>query len=200
MKKEIKKLKVLKAASDCFARYGYDKTTLEDIGNAVGLNKASLYYYYKNKESIFCDVILQEADIFMQDMQKKVRSARSSESRITNYMIERLIFYKSIVNLHNLTMDVIRKVDPVFNDVYSLVLEKEVAFLAGLFKEGTENGEFIKMDAARTAEIILEIAISIRYKAVHMTAALMTDEVDYVKVQEDIKYSTKLILKGLKVS
>ncbi|MFX0062900.1 MAG: TetR/AcrR family transcriptional regulator [Candidatus Hermodarchaeota archaeon] len=34
------------AASDCFAKYGYRKTTLEDISKIVGVRKASLYYYW----------------------------------------------------------------------------------------------------------------------------------------------------------
>ena len=57
-----KKQEILKAASECFARFGYEKTTLDDIGKMVGLNKASLYYYYKNKEDIFAEVVLQAGD------------------------------------------------------------------------------------------------------------------------------------------
>jgi AcrR family transcriptional regulator len=41
MSKEDKKLKVLKAESDCFGGYGYERTTSDDIGKLVGLNKAS---------------------------------------------------------------------------------------------------------------------------------------------------------------
>ena len=199
MKKEEKKQKVLKAAAECFARYGYDKTTLEDIGKVVGLNKASLYYYYKNKENIFCDVILQEADVFMQDLQKKVRTARTAESRILNYMTERLNYYKNIVNLHNLSLDTIRKVEPIFNEIYDLVLQKEAAFIAGMLREGQESGEFSKADAQHTADILLEIAIAIRYKAIHTSNARMESDADYSRILEDTRYASKLILKGLKV-
>jgi AcrR family transcriptional regulator len=61
-----KKKEILKAASDCFARYGYEKTTLDDIGKMVGLNKASLYYYYKNKEAIFSEVVFEETEALFQ--------------------------------------------------------------------------------------------------------------------------------------
>lgn len=198
MKKEEKKQKVLRAAAECFARYGYDKTTLEDIGKAVGLNKASLYYYYKNKENIFCDVILEEADVYMQELQKKVKTARSYEARILNYLTERLHYYKNIVNLHNLSLDVIRKVEPIFNDVYAQVLKKESAFVASMLKEGQESGEFVKHDAERTAEVLLEIAIAIRYKAIHTGNSRMSEDSDYTAIQEDTKYAAKLILRGLK--
>ena len=41
-----KREQILKAAAECLSQYGYEKTTLSDIGKLVGLNKASLYYYY----------------------------------------------------------------------------------------------------------------------------------------------------------
>jgi AcrR family transcriptional regulator len=55
------------------------KITLDNIGMLVGLNKASLYYYYKNKESIFCIVIFREADIYLEGLQKKVKTAKTAE-------------------------------------------------------------------------------------------------------------------------
>jgi AcrR family transcriptional regulator len=200
MKKELKRQKILNAASDCFARFGYDKTTLEDIGKAVGLNKASLYYYYKNKESLFCDVIIQEAEIFLQELQKKVRGSRTSESRIVSYFNERLNYYKNVVNLHNLSLDAIRKVDPIFQDIYQVILIKEAEFLSGLIKEGQETGEFVKSESQKVAELLLEVASAIRYKEVHITALRNTDVPDYTKIQDTIRSSTKMILKGLKTA
>jgi AcrR family transcriptional regulator len=200
MKKELKRQKILGAASECFARFGYDKTTLEDIGKAVGLNKASLYYYYRNKESLFCDVIVQEAETYMQDLQKKVRGSRSSESRIVSYFNERLNYYKNVVNLHNLSLDTIRKVDPIFQEVYKVILLKEAEFLAGIIKEGQESGEFIKSESQKVAELLLEVASAIRYKEVHIAALRSSEEPDYSRIQDTIRNSTRLILKGLKVN
>jgi AcrR family transcriptional regulator len=104
MSKEERKQKVLAAASICFAKYGFEKTTLDDIGKVVGLNKASLYYYYKNKESIFCDVILNEADIYIKELQRKVKNLKSAEHKILTYLGERINYYRKVVNLHNLSL------------------------------------------------------------------------------------------------
>ena len=60
MKSDEKRKKIIQAAGDCFARFGYEKTTMDDIGKKVGLNKASLYYYYKDKESIYTEVVYVE--------------------------------------------------------------------------------------------------------------------------------------------
>ena len=198
MKKDDKRQIILLAAAGCFSKYGFEKTTLEDIGKAVGLNKASLYYYYKNKENIYCDVILSEAEVFLQGLQRKVKSAKSNESKIVNYLVERLSFYGNIANIHHLTLDSILKVEPVFNEIYGMVLAKEIDFVRTLLKAGQEQGEFGKFDPSRVAEILMELAVSIRYKAIHSAAARMLDKPDDEKMVEDTRLAAKLILKGLR--
>ena len=61
-KKEQVKERIGKAAMECFVQYGLDKTTLDDIAKKIGLNKASLYYYYKNKEDIFLEIAIKEGE------------------------------------------------------------------------------------------------------------------------------------------
>lgn len=45
---DSKKDLILKTARGMLARHGFAKTTLDDIANALGMKKSSLYYYYDN--------------------------------------------------------------------------------------------------------------------------------------------------------
>ena len=96
MAKAHRKEMILRAATDCFAKYGYGKTTLDDVGALVGLNKASLYYYYKSKESLFCDVIFRETEIFLDELHSKISQASTTEEKILKYLDERINYYKII--------------------------------------------------------------------------------------------------------
>ncbi|MFW6389223.1 MAG: TetR/AcrR family transcriptional regulator, partial [Marinilabiliaceae bacterium] len=51
------RIAILKSARELFAKFGYRKTTMEDIAQALRKGKSSLYYYFKNKEEIFQAVI-----------------------------------------------------------------------------------------------------------------------------------------------
>jgi len=51
---------ILNGARELFERFGFKKTTMEDIAKQVGKSKSALYYYYKTKEEIFEAVILNE--------------------------------------------------------------------------------------------------------------------------------------------
>lgn len=47
---------IVEAARDCFLRYGYAKTSLDDIARAASLSRPLLYRKYRNKEEIFAAV------------------------------------------------------------------------------------------------------------------------------------------------
>jgi AcrR family transcriptional regulator len=50
---------VLDVAARIFAAKGYRGTSLNDIGEALGMNKASLYYYVRSKEDLLRRLILR---------------------------------------------------------------------------------------------------------------------------------------------
>ena len=56
MKQEEKSLltknKILIAASEVFARKGYDAETMQDIAEKCGLSKGAIYHHFKSKEKI----------------------------------------------------------------------------------------------------------------------------------------------------
>jgi AcrR family transcriptional regulator len=62
-KKDLNRENILKIARDIFSKYGFKKTTLDDIANAVRKGKSSLYYYFESKEDLFQAVIMKEVDI-----------------------------------------------------------------------------------------------------------------------------------------
>ena len=44
---------ILDAASQIFADYGYKKTSMQDIGDRLGMTKSNLYLYFDNKEDLY---------------------------------------------------------------------------------------------------------------------------------------------------
>ncbi len=54
------KEKIIEAAVELFERYGYEKTTLEDIAGRIGKTKTSVYYYFDGKPAILREVLSRE--------------------------------------------------------------------------------------------------------------------------------------------
>jgi AcrR family transcriptional regulator len=44
---------VLRKALECFLRFGYERTAMQDIATAAGLSRQGLYHHFANKEELF---------------------------------------------------------------------------------------------------------------------------------------------------
>ncbi len=56
-RREIRRKAIVEAAADVFAEVGIHAATLDQIGERVGLSKASLYYYVESKDQLTADVL-----------------------------------------------------------------------------------------------------------------------------------------------
>lgn len=51
--KDQRRKSIINAASSLLFKKGYDKVTMDDIAGEAELSKATLFTYFKDKESIF---------------------------------------------------------------------------------------------------------------------------------------------------
>ena len=51
--KDAKDVAILKAAFECFSRYGLRRTSMADIAELAGMSRPALYLHYAGKEDIF---------------------------------------------------------------------------------------------------------------------------------------------------
>ena len=100
-KKDLNRETILQIAQDIFSKYGYKKTTLDDIANAVRKGKSSLYYYFNSKEDLFQAVIAKEVDILKQALEKVVFRSMDPEEKLREYILTKLTTFRDLANLYN---------------------------------------------------------------------------------------------------
>ncbi|MFT8244751.1 TetR family transcriptional regulator [Roseomonas sp. BN140053] len=61
---------ILRRAAEIFGRQGVAHTSLEDIAAAVGLRREAVYYYYRDKTEILCDVIRPQSEALLHGMER----------------------------------------------------------------------------------------------------------------------------------
>ena len=190
---------ILSAASECLARFGYNKTTMEDIAGRIGLNKTSLYYYYPNKASIFLDVIVGEAQTFLDALQAKAVKARGCRNQILTYLTERFRYYQRVVNLHNLSADTLQRMQPSFKALYQDVQTREIDFIAQLLQKGIARGEIKNDDTGQLARIIFTVTDAIKQKTCDAAAGERPEAIDYTAAEKDVVQAVSLMLDGLAI-
>jgi AcrR family transcriptional regulator len=198
LKKQQVKEKIGAAAMQCFARFGLDKTTLDDIARAVNLNKASLYYYYKNKEDIFLDVALREGAQHIAALQQKAESKKGIEKQVLFYLQERIVYYKQVLNMHKIGAETLHRILPTFFKLYQNILKQETLFIARLLKESVKAGMLKNGDMDKLAAALISISDALKHQQEQQAALLSLDTVDYNPAIQQLKLLVQLALNGLK--
>ena len=198
-KKESRREHILKIASEVFARFGYDKTTLEDIGKRCGLNKASLYYYFKNKEALFVQVILSETGQFIADLQAKTARIKAVEAKVVHYLSERIKRYEQVLNFTQLSLESLQKVEPLYMNLYQQVKAKEILFISQLLEEGMQEQAIKTMDAKDLAESLFIISDALKHDRMTQEELYFDGNYDYQKVENRLRTIIHLIFKGLEI-
>ena len=194
---ENKKAKILNAASQCFARYGYEKTTMDDIGRMVGLNKASLYYYYTNKEAIFTEVIFLEREKYIASLQERVNLENSIRKKISSYMIGRYRFIFEYLNLHNLSSESLNRMQSFFYGLYQTVVDREINFVKELIDQGVDEQQMRSCDSTRIAANIITIGDAIKQRDCNCDELRKGNGHADEKTEDEIAFICSLILDGI---
>jgi len=197
-KKELVKQKIGRSAMQCFAKFGLDKTTLDDIAQAVGLNKASLYYYYKNKEDIFIEVALKEGEDFINSLQETTLLKEGIENRIAFYLESRFNYYKNVLNMNRVSVDTLNKILPRFFELYNALMKREKVFVSQLLGKAVEDGEVYMTDLENTASVLINLTDALKHSVEQQAILKGETEIDYTQSLQDIKFLVSLIFKGIK--
>src|SRR3954469_11999068 len=65
--------RVLAAALEVFGRYGFRKTSMDEIARAADISRQGLYLHFANKEALFRAAVRQELDTAVGDVSRSLR-------------------------------------------------------------------------------------------------------------------------------
>jgi AcrR family transcriptional regulator len=88
MNKKDKKKLIRDSSYEIFKKYGYDKTTMNEIAEETGLSKSALYYYYESKEDLFLDLILHGKILFQRELRTKIYNETDPIQRFKLFITE----------------------------------------------------------------------------------------------------------------
>ena len=92
---------IVEVAASIFSRFGYRKTTMDDIARTFGMRKSSLYYYFSSKEAIFEAVVIHEADLLKRDLTEMLEQTKNPKLRLKKYILVRMEALKKLSNYYN---------------------------------------------------------------------------------------------------
>jgi AcrR family transcriptional regulator len=103
--KEDFRKKVILTAGQIFSRYGFRKTTMDEIARALKMGKSSIYYYFASKEEIFEAVVRHEANVLRNELTTSIKEVDSPVDKMRNYVFVRMKAFEKLSNYYNAIFD-----------------------------------------------------------------------------------------------
>jgi AcrR family transcriptional regulator len=149
--KEEYRKKIIISAGQIFSRFGFKKTTMDEVAKAIKMGKSSIYYYFKSKEEIFEAVVLYEANILRNELTTAIKSVESPIGKMEKYVFVRMKSFEKLSNYYNAIFD--KNLDHY--DFIEKIREKydreEIAILRLLLYDGVRKKVFNVENSEYTA-------------------------------------------------
>ena len=152
---------IVKSAAIHFSKYGFHKTTMDEIARHIHKAKGVLYYYFRSKEELFREVLRQELDQVKTELLTIIGSEEDPLTILSKYFLTRLKLLSSAVNYHEtLKADFFEKFEFV-KDVRDDFSRFERTQLSAIMLKGKKEGYLVYKDVNTNVNVALMILNSI---------------------------------------
>ena len=152
--KEEYRKKIILTAGQIFSRYGFRKTTMEEIAKALNIGKSSIYYYFKSKEDIFETVVLHEANILRNELTTAIKSVDSPIEKMEKYVFVRMKSFEKLSNYYNSIFDKNLSHYDFIEKIREKYDREELAILRLILCIGSRRGVFSIANSEYTALVV----------------------------------------------
>ncbi|MCK4880219.1 MAG: TetR/AcrR family transcriptional regulator [Bacteroidales bacterium] len=140
--KEEVRTHIVGVASRIFTRYGFRKTTMEEIASASQMGKSSIYYYFKSKEEIFQVVVEFEARMLKERLNRIINKNDSPPERLKAYILFRLHHIRTLENFYAaLNEETLSHMDFILEIRRNFEID-ELQLVSKILEDGMELGVF----------------------------------------------------------
>jgi AcrR family transcriptional regulator len=156
-KDEVKEA-IVNVARHIFSRFGFRKTTMDEIAIASRKGKSSIYYYFASKEEIFQAVVEKEAEIFKLELVKATNVTDTPAQKLKTHVLVRMRSMEKLANFYSAIkddflghLDFIEKIRKKYD-------QEEIQMMESILVEGVDAGIF-EIDDTSLAAIAIVTAL-----------------------------------------
>jgi AcrR family transcriptional regulator len=150
--------RIIDVARKVFAKYGYKKTTMDDIAIGAQKGKSSIYYYFKSKEEIFEAVVETESKLLFDDILRKINHPIPAKEKFRVYVFTRLNKIRELSNFYDVLENNFISPLEFIEELQAKYYQREIGILQDILNEGVNNCE-LNIQDPEIAAIALVTAI-----------------------------------------
>jgi TetR/AcrR family transcriptional regulator len=188
---------IIAAAQKRFGYYGLCKTTMNEIASDLGMGKASLYYYFPDKENIFEAVIKKEQDAFIEEIEKMLNTSTDASFMLLEYIYQRNAFSKIFLNLAKLKCEVLFNGKPIISKLFDIFKKKETELIKQIIKIGVTLKQFKEIDIEEYASLFIIHMQGIRTVYLKQNDLTELSDADYSIIEKQMIMTANMFVNYL---
>jgi len=149
---EASRKQLMSAAIDCFARLGYQGTSIDRIARDAGVTKGAVYYHFRDKEELLFEAVKDRIGGFEKHVLKEVTSAQDALANLRQ-VIDACFFHATVSNHRRFIITLMVEAldtNPRLSAEFRNILRRMRAFLTAVIARGQEQGS-LRRDVAPEA-------------------------------------------------
>lgn len=147
---------ILDAAGVLLGRFGYHKTTMDDLATQAGIARRTLYLHFRCKDDIFLARIDRVVERLLAEERRVAESQGDARERLARLLTLRVVYRLDVVK------DYTKSLDEIFAALRGPYLERraswfaaEAVILARVLEEGRREHQLAFEDATHTAQALI---------------------------------------------
>jgi AcrR family transcriptional regulator len=189
---------IIEASQKRFGLFGIEKTSMREIADDLKLSKASLYYYFPDKESLYKAVVEKEQSEFIAKISERIFNYHEPEQLLLEYVNARLSYFRTLLNLSRLRLETYSGLKPGFIEAINTFREKEKDIIKKIFEKGIGSGTFSIDDTDQMASLFLDLLKGLRINLINEKKTLFVEEEEYELLLEKTISFTKVFIRAMK--
>ena len=147
---------ILDAAERLLGRFGYRKTTMDDLAGEAGIGKGTTYLHFPSKEAVFLATVDRIADRLHERLRAIAAGDLPAAARLRAMLRERVLFRFDSVQSYAQSLDeLVGAFRASFLERRARHFKDEAEIFAGVLNEGRRSGELAFKNADRSARAML---------------------------------------------
>ena len=160
MTKTDKQQTIFNASLKLFARYGFKKTTVEDVAAEVGMTKSNLYFYVSNKRELYEQTVSNALIQWRDSVASAILQVDDVVERFRVMAMKSFEYLSSHEDLRSiLIMDPgIFSLSPAEDRFYE-INQGAMLLIKDILIQGIQEGRFYEVDIEHMTELLFSIYI-----------------------------------------
>ena len=163
-KDEETKQRILNAGRVVFRQYGPVKATMMDVARAAGVSKSLVYYYFKDKNELFRQVVIAMDRQFLDDLRRRVMHEKTARHRLRVLLIERFARLTQAAARRRVSLERSLEFYPLFHSLVALFWDEETGMVREIIDFGVENGEFCVEDPRKWSRQVAMVLLAMDHQ------------------------------------